>query len=434
MMMVKSKYFLIFLMCLSFYLDAAAQGREELSLEEAYQLLENRYPALKNATILKEIHAKNLESIEKDKLPNLYLKADSRIQTESAHLDLPPEPAFPINIDVPLYSAKTYIEAQYTLIDGGKRDIQKNLSKINLQADLQTVEVNKYALRDHLNQLFLGIIIQRELYKLFEISLLDLNLRKERIEAGISEGVVLESELSQLEVQELELLAQKENIKFVEAGLVTSLSDILDIELSEKVDLNLPTLGSLDNIPEIKRPEQELFRLKQEAILAQSDLIDLSEKPYLSAFAQAGMGYPNPLNFLEDKFAPYAMLGLHFQWKLTDWEKNKIEKEKLSLQVMRLQNEKETFDFNLDVKEANYKTEVSRLRNQLNYDSKIAALQKEILTTLSVQLDEGIITSSDYVVQFNKELRARQKILIHQTELIKTQINFWNERGGFTIN
>ncbi|HFB99779.1 MAG TPA: hypothetical protein ENJ53_03135 [Phaeodactylibacter sp.] len=58
-------------------------------------------------------------------------------------------------------------------------------------------------------------------------------------------------------------------------------------------------------------------------------------------------------------------------------------------------------------------------------------MQTKILEQLAAQLDEGVITSTDYIIQLNAELASRQNLLIHQTELAKVQLDFWNERGGF---
>jgi outer membrane protein TolC len=315
-------------------------------------------------------------------------------------------------------------------LDGGITDAQKKLKATQLKAEQQGVEVERYALRERINQLFIRVALLREQSKLFDISLRDLQARRERITAGVEFGTLLESELTKLEVRELELQAQQENLVYQLSGTINTLAKLTGTELSDDVDLRFPNMAPARQIPTLNRPEQQLFQLQREAILAQTELIEANRKPKLSAFAQAGVGYPNPLNILDNNIAPFGLIGAQFSWKITDWKKGKVDKELLALQALKVQNQEATFDFNLESREAIYLAEVDRLSTQIKQDEKIAQLQVKILNQLAAQLDEGVITSVDYITQVNTELRARQNLLIHQVELLKTQLEFWNERGG----
>lgn len=424
------KYFLLIGVYLFTLFQLSGQARTKLSLSEAYELLEDRYPILQNAGLLDAIHQKELDQLKKSRQPVLLLKADGRLQTESVSLDVDENTPLPFEIDQPLYSLRGYLEAQYTILDGGMNNAQKSLKEAQLKADQQSLEVDRYALRERVNQLFICIIMLREQEKMFDLSLEDLKARKERVTAGVEHGTVLESELSKIEVKELQLKAQQDNLAFKQTGLINTLNQLLGIELAENVSFNFPTLTSAGMIPNLNRPEQKLFRVQREAILANSLLIEASRRPRLGAFAQGGVGYPNPLNILDNSTAPFGVIGLQFSWKIAGGKSTQLDKEVLALQAQKLQQAEETFEFNMTSKESTYLAEVERLQAQIEQDGEIAKLQAGILLQMAAQLDEGVITSSDYISQVNAELSARQNLLIHQTELLKTQIEFWNDRGG----
>lgn len=426
--MIKSKLSLLALLLLG-CLSMQGQSTQELKLVEAYKLLEERYPSLKDGDLLLLLNKKELELLEIEKLPTIDLKVEGRIQTESVQLESDNE-MIPISINQPIWSVKPYVEASYNLIDGGVNKAKQKVIDHNYKVEQQHLEITRYNLRAQINRLFLNITFLREQEKLFELSIKDLEARKSQIEAGVEYGTVLESELIKIEVRQLELAAQKENINFQIGGALKSLSDLIDLPLSNEVQLDYPTLSAPTQIPAINRPELAYFKFQEEAILAQSDLIDAQRRPKLNAFAQAGVGYPNPLNLLDSGVAPYGLLGLGFSWSITDWKKQEREKEKLSLNAQRIQHAAASFEFNLDNQTANYRSEVSRLQYQIEQDKKIAQLQADILQQLAAQLDEGVITSTDYLLQLNTELKARQNIAIHEIELLQLQINFWNERGG----
>lgn len=234
-----------------------------------------------------------------------------------------------------------------------------------------------------------------------------------------------------MEVKILELQAQQENVAYQIQGFLATLEAYIGQSLAEDVQLVFPSFPSSTILPAIQRPEQQLFQLQSKQLLANADLIEVRQKPQLSAFAQAGIGYPNPLNLFDNSVAPYGLIGLQFNWKITDWKRDQMDKTILSLQAQKIQNAQATFEFNLQKQEAAYRATLDRLEAQLAKDDQIAKLQADILKQLAVQLEEGIITASDYIIQVNAELRARQNMVIHQAEILKNQIEFLNSRGAF---
>ena len=102
----------------------------------------------------------------------------------------------------------------------------------------------------------------------------------------------------------------------------------------------------------------------------------------------------------------------------------------LSLQAKQLSHQQAAFEFNLQSKEANYLAAIQRINSQIQAGEKIAELQGSLLQSLAAQLEEGVIQTTEYILQVDAELLARQQLAIYQTELLKTQLEFWNERGG----
>ncbi|MEM6376640.1 MAG: TolC family protein [Bacteroidota bacterium] len=429
--MVKSIYLFFMLALMLPFQGIGQESIRTLSLQEAYQLLEKRYPALKDAGLITAIHQEDIKKIEQNRLPELYLKGQAQLQSENVSIDLPEGSTLPLDVDLPLYSARTFVEAQYAILDGQKNEVQKDLKDLEKAVELQRIEVNRFALRERINQLFVNIEILRSQEKLFVISLEDLAARKKQLQAAVEEGVALSSEVTKIEVKILELEAQQENVQFQIASFRSTLEDYLGQKLSEDIQLIFPSFPGTVSIPAIQRPEQRLFQLQSEQVLANAAMIDVRRKPQLNAFAQTGIGYPNPLNLFDNNVAPYGIIGLQFNWKITDWKRDQMDKTILSLQAQKIQNAQATFEFNLQKQEAGYRSNIERLEAQLAKDNEIANLQANILEQLAVQLEEGVITASDYVVQVNAELRARQNILIHQSEILKNHVEFWNSRGAF---
>jgi outer membrane protein TolC len=426
--MQKSYFTILF----SLFLTITLTGQEKqiLSLDEAYSRLESRYPSLKNAGLLNAIYQKEQDLIDSRRLPRLLVKAEARLMSESVG-PTGDTGAIPFPIDLPLYSAKSYVEGQYTVLDGGFDNAQKQWKEAILKADQQQIESNKYGLKERINRLCTTLQLLRAQEQLIETSKNNVKARKESVSAAVEYGVSLESELTKLDVKELELEAARANLEYGQRAVIEILEELTGLDISEEVEIVFPTLDPTTNIPSLKRPELEQFSLQKEAILAKSVLIDAQNKPLLSVYAQAGIGVPNQLNLFDNDLSPFAILGAQFSWKITDWKRNKIEKERLSLEATKVQYARESFEFEMQNQVPEYLVEVDRIKQQINYDKKIISLQSKILEASAAQLDEGVITTTEFIIQLNEELKSRQNLAVHEVELLKTKLDFYNLRGAF---
>jgi outer membrane protein TolC len=417
---------LLFILLIS--LLSGKLAAQSLSLVEAYELLEANYPVLENAALNDELLQLELDLLALEKKPQLFLKGSATLQSETTSFGSDAE-ALPVNIDIPLYSVRGYGEVNYNLHDGGRLDAREKVIAAEGKIANQQLEVDRFGLRTSINQLFLSVLLLRDRVALFEPTLSDLRARKSALEEAVALGAALESELLQLRVREVEILAELDNLQGQIERSVAHLSTLTGRTFSPNVELLLPELPTPKEVPELSRPEFELFALQRQAVLANADFIEADTKPVISAFVQAGIGAPNPLNLFDNNIAPYAIGGVNFQWKFKDWGRSDLRKQRLEVQTSKLQRQEATLRFNLDAGVAAYLADVDRLQGQVIRDQEIAGLQATVLEQMAAQLDNGVITANDYLAQANAELRARQQLKIHQTELLQLQLTFLNDRG-----
>jgi len=406
------------------------QPLPSLRLEEAYDLLEQHYPKLGDTTLIRQMEAAELALTKLDRLPDIRLRGDGRLQSTSTQLKTD-NPMLDFEINQPLVNIKAYLEADYRLLDGGYQTVRQSLIQLEKAVDQGSLEVQRFALRKIINQLFLRIQTLRAQEALFALSLANIEARSEQVTAAIRQGTVLESELTKLRVQKLDLEAQRDNLTYQIEGARQTLADWLGVSLAEDVALILPDLSPSGLSKEINRPELELFEQQKAVVLAQAELIDIELKPKLNVFAQAGVGYPNPLNILDNKVAPYGLLGAGFTWTIKDWDKTEKQKALISMQAQRIDHAAQTFTFQLEKQSAAYRADMARLNQQIGRQESIVVLQKQLLRQLATQLEEGVNTATDYLLQVNAELAARQKIVILRAEQQAIQLHYWNERGAF---
>jgi outer membrane protein TolC len=154
----------------------------------------------------------------------------------------------------------------------------------------------------------------------------------------------------------------------------------------------------------------------------------ISRKPYAFAFGQAGYGRPG-LNMLNNNFADWYMFGAGLSWNLWDWHKSTRERAVLNLQKelinSDLDNLKRSFTMSLNQEENNYQ----KLKNLLKSDEQIVAIKEQISRRSAAALENGAITSADYLRDLNSSLQAKANLETHKIQLIQSEINMKTIQG-----
>jgi len=62
-------------------------------------------------------------------------------------------------------------------------------------------------------------------------------------------------------------------------------------------------------------------------------------------------------------------------------------------------------------------------------DNEIIALKTKIAKNASYQLDNGIITATEYTTELNSEWQAKLNLELHKIQLVLSKINYLNNLG-----
>lgn len=387
-------------------------------------MAQRNYPLIKDESLLEQIAETNTSILTKKRLPTIDLIGVGQVQSENVSIG-GGDPNSTLNIDVPLESYRTYLDLNFNLFDGGLTKADKKIEESQLMVNKQSLEVSLRNLEDQVNNLFLNILLLKQQKGLLKISKNDITTNIEILQAGFSNGTVLESELSKLKVRKIELESEEIGIQGDINAFLDVLSKLIGTILTDGTDLTLPeSVFKLQNNSDISRPEQQLFNYQTELLETQKERISASRLPKLSLFAQGGIGYPNPLNFADVSTTTYGLGGLKLNWNLFDWGIAKKEKTKIDIQKQQITVDRAVFEFDIQKRENEYLEKIDALEAQIQKDEEIVGLQSEILKQSSVQLKEGVINSNDYVIQVNAELAARQELELHSVQKQKLQIEY----------
>src|SRR5262245_42294218 len=114
----------------------------------------------------------------------------------------------------------------------------------------------------------------------------------------------------------------------------------------------------------------------------------------------------------------YYIGGVRFSWMLSGFYTFDKEKQILDLRRQSVDAQKETFLFNTRLTLGQQDTEITKLQRLIAIERDIIVLRTQVKQTASVQLEQGAITSTDYVREVNAEDQARQNMALHETQLL----------------
>ena len=82
----------------------------------------------------------------------------------------------------------------------------------------------------------------------------------------------------------------------------------------------------------------------------------------------------------------------------------------------KIAQQQQNFIWLTQVKAASQQQDIKRFDELLANDNKLIAIRQQMLETADVQLENGIITTTDYLTEVNNVDLARQNLILHQTQ------------------
>lgn len=250
----------------------------------------------------------------------------------------------------------------------------------------------------------------------------------EYMKSAVKYGATLSKDLNMLQAELLKLEQKTGEIDISLGSLYSVLSELTGDKYSDSTQFFLPVFNTNLQIETSNRLENQLFSLNKEMLRSSRNLIDSKGMPVIAGFGQAGYGKPG-LNMLSDGFDDYYMFGIGLNWNLWNWKKFKKEKQTLDLEHQMIETQQESFNTQLTIELIQKQSEIFNYQKMIKEDEEIIRLRSEIAKTASSHLDNGVITSTEYITELNAETAAKLNLEIHRIFLVKSRVDFAHAKG-----
>lgn len=323
---------------------------------------------------------------------------------------------------------KLTLDINQVIYDGGAIRSARELEQADLKLNEKQTETDLYKLRGQVNSYYFNIMM---LSRQKELLVNYLDLLKKRIysmQSAVSNGVLSKPDIDVLTSEKLKLEQQITENRFRRDALIKILSDMTGSVINDSIQFILPEMtAELTN--ELTRPELQIYDIRKEQLSAGLKMVQSKRMPKAFGFATLGYGNPPGMNFFNDSFDTYYILGAGIKWNIFDWNKAKNEKKVISLQQGIIENRKTDLSDNLRRQLDAKMSEITSLRELVKTDSELIGLRKRITIAAESQLENGTITATEYMNELNSEKNAVINGEIHKINLALAGIEYLNISG-----
>lgn len=397
-------------------IEGTMYGQEILTLEECQQRAVENYPLIKQTELLEEVYQLKEKNIKSNWLPQFDLGAKATYQSDVVEIavDLPFPAEFP-NPSKDQYSA--YIDINQTIYDGGIAKHKQNLEYFNTRSKQKQVQVELLKVKEQVSNVFFQVLLLQENIQLTNTMEQELDERINVAKSAVENGSMLKSDLQELKAEKFKV---KQRMAELQSDLKASKAVLADytgiINKEEGILLQKPEPVQTDTLKN-QRPEKEVFELKKMVFETNQNLIKAQRHPRLMAFGQAGYGKPG-LNIISDEFDTYYLFGVRLSWSIFDWNTNQRERQILEVQKSIVKSNEDAYDVNMAIALERQHETIKKLEKLLEMDDEIIELRQEVAAIAASKLDNGTITSVDYLAKLNEVSKAKSAKALHSMQLL----------------
>jgi len=413
----------IFKIMFLFLIPICSNAQQKLTLEDCYTLANKNYPLAKQTHLLEQKSGFEIEALNKAKLPRIDMNAQATYQSDVTGLPIPLPNVTPINKD----QYRATLDVNQLLYNGGIIDANAKLKEAQTKTQQQQVEVSLYQIKTKINQLYFSVLLLQERKALLISKQNQLISKIDEVKSGVKFGAILPASEKVLEAENLKIKQQLTEIQFDKKRLLDNLSSITFSTIDENLTLVKPMITT-DFSVENNRPELKLFDLQNDQIEVSKELVSKNNLPKVNAFGLAGYGNPG-LNMLDNSFQTFYMVGLRANWNVFDWNKSKADKQALSVSAAIVSTEKENFLLNNSLQLQEMQNEIYKTEEIIKTDSDIIILREYVEKSSNAQLKNGVITSSEYLVEFTNLYEAKTNQKLHEIQLDLAKANYQVSKG-----
>ena len=410
------------------------------TLEECWRAAEQNYPLIRQYDLIEKTKLLTVANTQKGWLPQVSAQAQATYQSDvTAWPDQMKTMMTGMGIDMKGLKKDQYrvaVDVQQTIYDGGTISNQKSIAREQANVQSAQTEVNLYAVRRRVNEMYFSLLMLEEQMQLNRDLQELLAGNEQKLKAMVKGGTAAESDWKNIRAERLNVVQQATTLQSQKRMLTAMLYTFCGFappsaperlrvgELCSGMGATIvkPAIVSPSGGEGGARPEMRLFDAQLRLTEAQEQGLKSALMPRLGIFAHGYYGYPG-LNMFQDmmrhRWSLNGMIGARLTLNISALYTHKNDKAKLQLQRQLTETNRDVFLFNNHLEQIQQQEEIARYRKLMADDEEIISLRSAVRKAAESKLAHGIIDVNDLVREINQENAARVQRSIHEIEMLK---------------
>lgn len=403
-----------------------SEAQTVITLNELYEKISTEYPTALKQEIEGKVADLNIQIVRANLYPELIISGRASYQSEVTELNV--GPVSPPSISKDQYNVT--LGLNQVLFDGGRTKSMGKLAKINGEVSLANLEVEMWSVRKQLDEVYFNVILMQKQLETTQVLLKDLNEQLELVKSRVKNGVLLQGNEYVMQAEILKIQQKKKQIeRSIDAGYEV-LSYITGMEISNSATLQIPEqteFMALKN-EEVQRPELMMFDAQKKMLDVQNKINSSQKLPQLSAFANTAYGRPG-FNVFDDDLHLYWMVGLKASWSFKNFRNSAKKSSIVQLEQQKIGANEDAFNRQIRSGLAKVEGQVSAIQEQIELDNQVVELREKVANEKKKELQQGVITSTEYITELNALNRAQLDLNLHQIQLIQAKNEYKTLKG-----
>ena len=166
------------LLYITLFVTTLSWSQQAISLDECYSMVTINYPLAKQASLLEERNALDLEVIDSEKLPQVFITAQATYQSDVIGFPIPDSGIEPLNKE----QYRANLNVNQLIYGGGAVNAKLDLKVAELNTQKKQLEVNLYQLKKQINQLYFSILLTQDKFDLLTSKQKQLNAKLKEVD------------------------------------------------------------------------------------------------------------------------------------------------------------------------------------------------------------------------------------------------------------
>lgn len=399
---------------------------QALTLDACLDSAATHMPLLRQQPVLAATLENKIRNFNTAYLP--VITANGQVSSQSDVPELPFSfPGVP-ELNIPKNQYKAWLEVNESIYDGGLAAAQKAAETSGNDVSLQSLAVDLNEYRKQIVEVYFQVLLADRQTEIVNKVIALLNEKLTSVQAAFKNGVLQQNDVLRIQAELLDQDKQLTQLAMAHGNGLEVLGLLTGIDTDGKA-LETPQPAAASGVDLSDNPELHLLETQQKSIMATSRLLQAQRMPRLSLFGQAGFGDPNPFNFFKNESSGFYIAGLRASWNIFDWNKVAREKQDIGFNTSLIDFQKEQKKLELQTRVTQLAEERNTYQALVQKDSAALELRQQIRKNASSQLNEGVITSTQYLDEVLNEQQTEINKNMDEISMMKNAVLIQLEQG-----